>query len=49
MSFNMSSLQNAMPAANASAEDRARKTKVRNLFEILDVYEPSAEFLAAPH
>ncbi|KAI0572286.1 hypothetical protein Alg130_10557 [Pyrenophora tritici-repentis] len=44
----MNSLQNAMPAANASANDRARRIELRNLFEILDVYEPSAKFLAAP-
>jgi hypothetical protein len=31
-----------------SGRDRARQSGLRNLFEVLDVYEPSAEFLAAP-
>ncbi|CAN9087717.1 unnamed protein product [Alternaria alternata] len=43
--LDLSSIKNATPRAGG---DRARQSELRNLFEVLDVYEPSAEFLAAP-
>lgn len=46
--FDMNSLKSAIPTAKVIANDRARGTPLRSLFEILDVYEPSAEFLVAP-
>ena len=44
-SLNLNSIQNATPG---SGTDHARRTELRNLFQVLDVCEPSAEFLAAP-
>ncbi|KAL1799343.1 hypothetical protein ACET3X_003380 [Alternaria dauci] len=43
--LNFSSIENATPRTDG---DRARPRALQNLFEVLDVYEPSAEFLAAP-
>ncbi|KAI4713823.1 hypothetical protein J4E89_001271 [Alternaria sp. Ai002NY15] len=43
--LDLNSIKNATPRSD---KDRVRQTRVRNIFEVLDVYEPSAEFLAAP-
>jgi len=43
--LDLNSIKNATPR---SGKDRVRQTGLRNIFEVLDVYEPSAEFLAAP-
>jgi hypothetical protein len=41
-------VHNAVPRSDANSKDRVRSSPLRNLFEVLDVYEPTAEFLAAP-
>jgi hypothetical protein len=46
--FNFTGVRNAVPKTNATEKDRKRNSPLRNLFEVLDVYEPTAEFLAAP-
>ncbi|KAI4705545.1 hypothetical protein J4E81_000428 [Alternaria sp. BMP 2799] len=43
--LDLNSIKNATPRSD---KDRVRQTGLRNIFEVLDVYEPSPEFLAAP-
>jgi hypothetical protein len=43
--LDLSSIKNAIPKTDGN---RTRQSELRNIFEVLDVYEPSAEFLAAP-
>jgi hypothetical protein len=44
--FDLASVHKAVPKPDAND---TRNTPLRNLFEVLDVYEPSADFLAAPN
>jgi hypothetical protein len=44
--FDFASVHKAVPKPDAND---TRNSPLRNLFEVLDVYEPSAEFLAAPN
>jgi hypothetical protein len=43
--LDFNSIKNATPK---SGRDRVRQTGLRNIFKVLNVYEPSAELLAAP-
>lgn len=45
--FDFTEFKNGVPKDHVK-NDRARATPLRNLFEVLDVYEPSPEFLRAP-
>jgi len=46
---NFTAFKNGVPKDHVKSNDRARNTPLRNLFEVLDVYEPSADFLRAPN
>jgi hypothetical protein len=43
--LDLNSIKNATPK---SGRDRVRQTGLHDIFKVLDVYEPSAELLAAP-
>jgi hypothetical protein len=46
--FNFTVFKNAIPKHRTNNEDRAQATPLRNLFDILDVYKPSTDFVNAP-
>jgi hypothetical protein len=46
--FDFTAFKKTIPKYRARNEDRPQPPPLRNLFEVLDVYEPSAEFLNAP-